>query len=114
MEFDTYTLVLLRRGPRAFDYSEAELDQLQAGHLGHLTRMRERGVLLAGGPYDDQEDETFRGMSLYNTDLEETRQLVALDPSIQAGRMAAQIMTWMTPRGELAFPRFERQVQEEA
>jgi len=28
--------------------------------------------------------------------------------------MAAQVMTWLTPRGELAFPRFERQAKEEA
>jgi hypothetical protein len=53
-------------------------------------------------------------MSLYNTDLEDTRQLLPLDPSIQAGRMRAEIMTWLTPRGELAFPRLERQVKEEA
>ena len=47
--------------------------------------MRERGALLAGGPFDDQEDETFRGLGIYGTGLEETRQLVALDPSMQAG-----------------------------
>jgi uncharacterized protein YciI len=104
MEFDTYTLVLLRRGPRASEYSEQELDRLQAGHLAHLDAMRKRGVLLAGGPYRDQEDETFRGMSLYRTTLDETRELVTHDPSIQAGRMRADVMTWLTPRGELSFP----------
>src|SRR4051794_19655051 len=103
MEFDTYSLVLLRRGPRASEYSEEELDRLQAGHIAHLDAMRTRGVLLPGGPSRDQEDETFRGMSLSRTSLDETRSLVALDPSIEAGRMRADVMTWLTPRGELAF-----------
>ncbi len=114
MEFDTYSLVLLRRGPRAFEYSEEELDRLQAGHIAHLDAMRKRGVLLAGGPYRDQEDETFRGMSLYRTSLEETRRLVTLDPSIQAGRMRAEVMTWLTPRGELAFPARDNEQKEDA
>jgi uncharacterized protein len=103
MEFDAYSLVMLRRGPRALEYSEEELDRLQAGHLAHLDAMRARGSLLAGGPFRDQEDETFRGMSIYRTGLAETRELVALDPSVQAGRMRADVVTWLTPRGELAF-----------
>jgi uncharacterized protein len=104
MEFDSYTVVISRSGPRADEYSEEELDRLQAAHIAHLNAMRERGALLAGGPFDDQEDETFRGLGIYGTGLEETRQLVALDPSMQAGRMRAEIVSWLTPRGELAFP----------
>jgi uncharacterized protein YciI len=105
MEFDTYTLVLLRRGPRALEFSEAELEQLQAQHLAHLDAMRDRGVLLVAGPFDDQPDETFRGLALYRTDLEETQRLAEQDPSVQAGRMAVDVMTWLTKKGELAFPR---------
>jgi uncharacterized protein YciI len=109
MEFDRYTLVLLRRGARALDFSEEELEKLQAQHLAYLDAMRQRGVMLVGGPFDDQADETFRGMSLYRTDLEETRRLAEADPSVQAGRMAVDVMTWLTQKGELAFPRAERQ-----
>jgi uncharacterized protein YciI len=105
MEFDTYTLALSRRGPRALEFSDEELEQLQAGHIAHLNAMRERGVLLAGGPFSDQPDETLRGLSLYTTDLEETRRLTQQDPSVQAGRLAVDVMTWLTPKGELAFPR---------
>jgi hypothetical protein len=104
LEFDSYTVVISRSGPRADEYSEEELDRLQAAHIAHLNAMRERGALLAGGPFDDQEDERFRGLGIYGTGLEETRQLVALDPSMQAGRMRAEIVSWLTPRGELAFP----------
>jgi hypothetical protein len=66
IEFDTHTLVLLRRGPRALEFSDAELEQLQAQHLAHLDALRERGVL--------------------------------------------DVMTWLTKKGELAFPRAGRQL----
>jgi uncharacterized protein len=105
MEFDTYSLVLLRRGPRALEFSEAELERLQAQHLAHLDAMRERGALLVAGPFRDQPDETFRGLCLYTTDLEETRRLAEQDPSVQAGRMAVDVMIWLTKKGELVFPK---------
>jgi uncharacterized protein len=103
MEFDTYTLVLLRRGPRAHEYEGAELDRLQQAHLGHLKAMHERGALLVAGPFDRQEDETFRGLCLYGVPLDEARQLAESDPSVQAGRMAVQAMEWWTEKGALSF-----------
>jgi uncharacterized protein YciI len=109
MELDSYTLVLSRRGPRALEFSDAELEELQTQHLAHLDALRAQGVLLAGGPFDDQPDKTFRGMSLYRTDLEETRRLAEQDPSVRAGRLAIEVMTWLTKKGELAFPRASRQ-----
>jgi uncharacterized protein YciI len=101
VEFDRYTFVLLRRGPRALEFDEVELDGLQAAHLAHLDAMRERGVLLAAGPFEDQDDETKRGICIYRTGLEETRRLAEQDPSVQAGRMAIEAMTWLTLKGEL-------------
>ena len=103
----SYTFVLLRRGPRAVEYDEETLDRLQAAHLAFLDDMRERGHLLVAGPFDDQEDETLRGFCIYCTGLEETRALVRDDPSVQAGRMAADVMTWLTHRGHVAFPHAE-------
>jgi uncharacterized protein YciI len=105
MEFDTYTLVLLRRGPRALEFSDAELERLQAAHLAHLDAMRKRGVLLVAGPFRDQPDETLRGLCLYRTDLEEAKRLAGQDPSVRAGRMAVDAMTWLTNKGEIDFPR---------
>ncbi len=105
MEFDSYTLVLLRRGPRALEFSDEEVTRLQAQHLGHLDAMHERGVLLVAGPFDDQPDETKRGICIYRTGVEETRRLAEQDPSVQAGRMSVEVMTWLTQRGALAFPK---------
>jgi uncharacterized protein YciI len=101
VEFDRYTFVLLRRGPRALEMTQEEIDRAQAAHLGHLDAMRQRGVLVAAGPFEDQGDETKRGICIYRTDLEETRQLAAEDPSVQAGRLAIEAMTWLTLKGEL-------------
>jgi uncharacterized protein len=108
MELDRYTLVLRRRGPRALEFANDELEELQAQHLAHLDELREQGHLLVGGPFEDQPDESLRGMSLFCTALEETRRLAEADPSVQAGRLAVDVMTWFTKKGELAFPRAER------
>jgi uncharacterized protein len=105
MDFDTYSLVMLRRGPRAHEYDDDEevLHLLQAQHLAHLDAMRERGVLLVAGPFGDQEDESFRGMCVYRTGLAETRTLAEADPSVQAGRMRVEVMKWLTKPGAVSF-----------
>jgi uncharacterized protein YciI len=101
MELDSYTFVLLKRGPRALEFSDEELERLQEQHLAHLRAMTEQGHLLIAGPFSEQPDESLRGFCLYRTDLEETRRLAESDPSVQAGRMAVDIMTWWTKRGSL-------------
>ena len=114
MEFDHYSLVLLRRGPRALEFSDEELDRLQAAHLAHLDAMREHGVLLTAGPFLDQEDETFRGICIYRTGLGETRELANSDPSVQAGRMRVEVVTWLTQAGEVVFPGSDDEPKEAA
>ena len=102
MELEQYSFVLLKRGPRAAEFSEEELDRLQEQHLGHLAAMKEHGALLVAGPFSEQPDETMRGFCLYRTGLEETRQLAESDLSVRAGRMAVGVMTWWTARGAFA------------
>jgi uncharacterized protein YciI len=100
---DSYTLVLLKRGPKAFDFSEEELEELQAQHVAHLDSLRQQGHILVGGPFSEQPDETLRGMSIYSVGLEEARRLAEADPAVQAGRLAVDVMTWWTKPGELRF-----------
>ena len=104
MDFDTYTLVLLRRGPRAFEFSDAELERLQEQHLAHLAKLRAGGALLVAGPFVDQDDQTYRGVCVYRSSLEATRRLAEQDPAVQAGRLAVEVVTWLTEKGALAFP----------
>ena len=103
MELDSYTFVLLKRGPRAAEFSDDELEVLQAQHLAHLEAMSEQGHLVLAGPFSDQPDETLRGFCLYRTDVEETRRLTGLDPSVRVGRMAVDVMVWWTKKGTLPF-----------
>jgi uncharacterized protein YciI len=103
MELESYTFVLLRSGPRADQFSEEELERLQDAHLTHLDAMRRRGALLLAGPFREQPDESLRGFAIYATGVEETRTLVEADPSIQAGRMEADVMIWLTKRGSVSF-----------
>jgi uncharacterized protein len=103
MELDGYSFVLLKRGPRALEFSDDELDRLQEQHLAHLDAMKEQGHLLVAGPFSDQPDDSLRGFCLYRTSVEETRRLAESDPSVRAGRMAVEVMGWWTKRGSLPF-----------
>jgi uncharacterized protein YciI len=103
-ELESYTFVLLRRPADAPALPEEELDRLQEGHLAFLDRMHERGVMLVSGPFDDRTDESLRGFSLYRTSVEETRELLRDDPALRANRMVADVFTWWTAKGALAFP----------
>jgi uncharacterized protein len=104
-ELECLTLVLLKRPPDAPDFSEERLDEIQAQHLAHLRQMRERGAMVAAGPFDDQPDESLRGMCLYRTDLEETRRLCQQDPAVRARRLAVDVLTWWFPVGTVRYDR---------
>jgi uncharacterized protein len=101
VELEAFTFVLLRRGPRAGDYTDEELDEIQEKHLAFLAEMHAQGHMLLSGPFRDQADETKRGFSVYRTGLDETRSLLEGDPALQAGRMTAEVMTWLTRKGAL-------------
>jgi uncharacterized protein YciI len=103
IDFDSYTLVLLRRGDRAEGLSDEEVTTIQERHLAHLRAMRERGALAVAGPFGDQPDERLRGMCLYTVGIDEARELAEQDPAVQAGRLAVEILTWYIPRGEVSF-----------
>jgi uncharacterized protein YciI len=103
MELDRFSFVLLRRGPRAHEFSDEELEGLQAAHLAHLAEMTERGVMPVAGPFSDQPDETLRGFCLYTVELDEARRLAESDPSVRAGRMAVEVFNWFTKKGALKF-----------
>jgi uncharacterized protein len=105
MNLESVTLVLLRRGPRADHFLEVELEALQERHLAYQDEMRRRGHLAAAGPFGDQPDPSLRGISVYLTDLEETRRLTEADPMVRAGRLTVDVMRWWFPAGEVVFPR---------
>ena len=101
MELERYTFVLLRRPPDAPDYPDERLEEIQEQHLAHLAELHGRGVLLLAGPFSDQPDEALRGLCVLTAGVGETRELMANDPAVRAGRLVAEVMSWWTAPGSL-------------
>jgi uncharacterized protein len=104
-ELEPFALVLLRRPPSAPGVSDAETKELQAAHLAFLQTLRDRGVLAASGPFDDQSDESWRGLCLLRTSPEEARVLFDGDPLVRRGRIVVDVLTWFVRKGDIASDR---------
>jgi uncharacterized protein YciI len=111
-EFDVCTLVVLRRPADAPEMSDEELDELQARHLAYRAQLAREGVLVANGPFGEQSDPSYRGMSVFACDLAEAARLSDGDPSVVAGRLVYDVMEWWVRAGSLAFPLADRPVGE--
>jgi uncharacterized protein YndB with AHSA1/START domain/uncharacterized protein YciI len=103
--FDRHTLVTLILRPAAPELSPAEAEALQNAHLAHTADLVAAGHILAAGPPVDPDDERLRGISLWSVDPNTARRMCDEDPAVRAGRLAAQVATWMTPSGQLRFER---------
>ena len=102
--FDVYTVVVLRRPAEAPEMSAEGLDSLQARHLAYRAELRRQGVVVVNGPFDEQTDPSYRGMSIFACDAAEAARLSDRDPSVVAGRLAYDVMEWWVGAGSLAFP----------
>jgi uncharacterized protein YciI len=103
MEFDRYTIVLLRspESPLAVD---ARADNaLQDAHLDHLAKLHEAGHLLAAGPCPGEPGRRLRGLSIFKGGPEEARALAERDPAVRAGVFVLEVHPWMVPRGAIHF-----------
>jgi uncharacterized protein YciI len=108
--FDVYTIVVLRRPVEATAMSDEELDALQSRHLAYRAELAQQGVLVVNGPFDEQSDPSYRGMSIFACDVGEAARLSDGDPSVEAGRLTYDVMEWWVRAGSLGFPRVERPV----
>ena len=103
MRFDRHTVVMLVLRPDAPELTEEEAADLQDRHLAFRADLRDRGVLVGGGPLVDQDDERLRGLSVMACDPETARRISSEDPAVQAGRLRVEVMTWMVPAGNVRF-----------
>jgi uncharacterized protein YciI len=100
VELECFELVLLRRPAGHAPVTDEEAARLHRLHLAHLTRMREEGHLVVAGPFDEQADETLRGLCLYRTgSVERATELASEDPAVQAGRFTLEVMRFWCPKG---------------
>jgi uncharacterized protein len=102
--FDVYTVVVLRRPADAPEMSGEELGALQARHLAYRAELRRQGMVVANGPFDEQSDPSYRGMSIFACDAATAARLSDGDPSVVAGRLIYDVMEWWVSAGSLAFP----------
>ena len=109
-EFDVYTVIVLRRPDDAPEMTEEELDALQARHLAYRAELWRQGVVVVRGPFDQQSDPSYRGMSIFACDAAEAARLSDGDPSVVAGRLAYDVMEWWVGAGSVSFPLTERPV----
>ncbi|WP_020523925.1 YciI family protein [Catelliglobosispora koreensis] len=103
MRFDRYTVILLTLRADAPVMTEEEAAELQDRHLAHGADLHERGLILVRGPLVDQDDEQFRGFSVWSVDPETAREHAEADPAVRIGRLAVNVMTWMMPAGSIQF-----------
>jgi uncharacterized protein YciI len=108
--FDVYTVVVLRRPADVPHMSDAELDALQARHLAYRAELGRQGALVVNGPFDEQSDPSYRGLSIFACDTVEAARLSDADPSVASGRLAYDVLEWWVRAGSLAFPLSDRPV----
>lgn len=92
-----YYLVLLKVGPSR-NQTKAQTDSIQAGHMAHINRMDEAGVLEAAGPMGNQSE--LRGIFILSLPTkEEVEEWINQDPAVKTGRLVAEIHPWWAARG---------------
>jgi uncharacterized protein YciI len=93
----TYTLVLLKTGPRT-DLSAEESKALFAGHFGNMQRLAAERELLVAGPYGKaKHDASLRGLFIVDEATSAgAATLAATDPGVQAGMFALELHELVT------------------
>jgi uncharacterized protein YciI len=92
-ELERFELVLLKRPKDPAELPDAEIERIQSLHLVHLSAMAAAGHLVVAGPFDQQPDESLRGMCLYQTgSIDRARALAEDDPAVRARRLEVDVM----------------------
>jgi uncharacterized protein YciI len=102
--FDAFTVVVLRRPSDAPDLPDEEVEALQVRHLAYRADLVNRGLMVANGPFIEQSDPSYRGMSIFACDSAEAARLSDADPMVMAGRLRYDVMQWWVRAGTFAFP----------
>jgi uncharacterized protein len=93
-----YVFGLYRRPPNLPTITEAEVNQIQEGHLAHLRRLAEAKELIIAGPFE--EDTNLRGVVIFSTSsLDRARELMETDPATIHGRLVLDLYSWSAPAG---------------
>ena len=84
----SYVMAFLYTGPNTTqDSTEAAL--LQKAHMDNISRMADEGKLVFAGPF--MEEDSLRGIYIFNTSMQEAIDLTNSDPAIKAGRLKMEL-----------------------
>lgn len=102
-ELSTLYFLFLVRGPKWSAEQTPQSEEIQKGHLAHLTQLGQEGKGLMGGPFEDAGD--LRGILVVTAgSIEEAMALEESDPAVKAGRLAIEAHPWMTARKRIKTP----------
>lgn len=100
---DRFELLVLTAGDRAAEMQADERRRLQAEHVAYLFELQRSGKMLAAGAAAGG---SITGLGFFALgSLEEVRALAEKDPAVVAGLDAAEVVTFLCPKGSLAFPK---------
>lgn len=83
-----YTMAFLYRGPNT-EMDSTTASELQKAHMDNINRMADEGKLVFAGPFMD--NDSLRGIYIFNTSLEEAAAMTNTDPAIKAGRLRMEL-----------------------
>lgn len=86
-----YVMAFLKAGPNR-DQDPLVAQEIQAGHMAHITLMAEQGKLVLAGPFLDGGE--IRGIFVFDATMEEAEALTAADPAVQSGRLEMELHSW--------------------
>jgi hypothetical protein len=98
----TYSLVLLRRGPRWTANETPGLASMLKAQAKQIERWTDEGALRMAGPIEGTGN--LRGVYVFASDSAGTAARVARDPAVKAGRLVAEIHPWWTAYGVVPGP----------
>lgn len=93
-------LVFLKKGPAWTPGETPETKAIQEGHMANIRAMWAAKKLIIAGPVESSGE--LRGLFVFQVgSLEDAKALVAGDPAVKAGRLAAEIVPWWVEKRAL-------------